>query len=83
MSMPRASKLTLSSLTRAMLTNRNTFSVSLTASAVRVSLTGTVTVMASYSAQATRRSASESAPTILGIEAVVKAGLPGSSRSGE
>ena len=42
-SMPMPSKMTLSSLTRAILTQRNIFSVNLTASAARVEVTGTVT----------------------------------------
>src|SRR5581483_11680262 len=79
-----ASNTILSSLTRAMLTERKMFSVSLTASAASSDDTGTVrATIWSYSAQARRCAVSPSPPTTLGMSPVAKSALPGSSRSGE
>ena len=83
-SMSMRSHMSASSLTRPMLTALNVFSSSLTISATRVELTGTIVVMAEpYSALASSTHAGVRPPTTFGTLWVWNVGLPGSTRSGE
>ena len=81
---PRRRHMIANSLTRAMFTERNVFSKSLTISAVSGPETGTIWgATRAYSVVASSRQASVTPPTILGMSRSVKHLFPGSIRSGE
>jgi len=83
-SMPMRSKVTLSSLTRAMFTERKTFSNSLALAATRALETGTTrSTAAEQSARAASVEGASTPPITFGMLLVLKPGLPGSSCSGE
>ena len=73
-----------SSLTRAILTLRNTFSYSLTNSAtVGLETSATMGMIWRYRSAASRVQAGVTPPTTLGVFVTVKVRFPGSIRSGE